>query len=1077
MPAKKRPARSQAAVVHPGAARLLGAALAGQVEQHPGGAVLGQVGEPAAGAEQPAAGGGRDDDADGVPAAVGARSRGARRRRSPSPAAPGPRGCPPTAARRARRPRSGPRRGTRRTGAAGRRAGAARPRTLPGHAPVTRRPDTPPVSEATVDVADLRPAEGGAARVRRRADEAPLRDDIRLLGRVLGEVIARAGRRGGARAGRVHPGRGVRRPPRRRSTARELAERLAGLDVRVGQPRHPGVQPLLAAGQPRRGHPPRAAPPVPPARGLAAAEGQPGGHLRAARRTPAWTATTVARELAGALVCPVVTAHPTEVRRKTISQVQRQVTDLIRPARPRGAGRGRRRRVVGAGSGARCSPSGRPRCCGCPGCGCRTRSTRRCATTSCRCSTSSRRSTPSCAAALRERWPDAGPAATADAAARLVDRRRPRRQPVRHRRRAPPGHHAARRRRRWGTTSAELLALRDELSMSDRLVTPTPELYALAEAVRRRVARSAPTSPTGGRCAASTARLAATAPRGARRGARAPPARGAAALRRRRTSCCADLARRRRLAAQPRRRRAGRRPAGPAARGGRGVRLPPVRAGPAAELLGARGGASPSCWPGPASATDYAALDEEARVRAARRRAAAAPAAGPAGRRAVRAGPRRARRAAGRRRRRWRCWAREPIPNYVISMCESVSDVLEVAVLLKEVGLLDPDGDGRPACSVGISPLFETIDDLQAAGTTLAAMLAQPLLPRAGRRPRRRCRRSCSATPTATRTAATSPPTGRCTGPSWTLVEVARAEGIRLRLFHGRGGTVGRGGGPSYEAIRAQPPGAVAGALRITEQGEVIAAKYADPDLARRNLEALVAATLEASLLDVEGLGRRRRRRLRAARRPRRAGPAGLPRAGARDPGLRRVVPRRHPDPRAGRAEHRQPAAVAQGRRQDRRPAGDPVGVQLVAVPDHAARLVRHRLGARVAGSAATPSELARLRELHRRWPFFRTVLSNMGMVLAKTDLGLAARYAELVPDEELRHRVFDQITAEHERTVPDAAGGHRRRPAARRQPARWPARSATASPTWSRCTTCRWRCCAGGGTATTTSWSAAASS
>ena len=87
------------------------------------------------------------------------------------------------------------------------------------------------------------------------------------------------------------------------------------------------------------------------------------------------------------------------------------------------------------------------------------------------------------------------------------------------------------------------------------------------------------------------------------------------------------------------------------------------------------------------------------------------------------------------------------------------------------------------------------------------------------------------------------------------LVESARKTGIRLRLFHGRGGTVGRGGGPSYDAILAQPPGAVNGSLRLTEQGEVIAAKYAEPRIAHRNLETLLAATLESTLLDVEGLG------------------------------------------------------------------------------------------------------------------------------------------------------------------------------------------------------------------------------
>jgi phosphoenolpyruvate carboxylase len=355
------------------------------------------------------------------------------------------------------------------------------------------------------------------------------------------------------------------------------------------------------------------------------------------------------------------------------------------------------------------------------------------------------------------------------------------------------------------------------------------------------------------------------------------------------------------------------------------------------------------------------------------------------------------------------------IPNYVISMCESVSDVLEVAVLLKEVGLLDPGAEGGPTCSVGISPLFETIDDLKAAGTTLTAVLAQPLY--------RSLLASRGDMQEVMLGYSDSNKDGGYLAANWALyraeldlVEVARAEGIRLRLFHGRGGTVGRGGGPSYEAIRAQPPGAVAGALRITEQGEVIAAKYGDPDRARRNLEALVAATLESTLLDIEGLGTD-------------AEPvyALLDDLAARAQQAYRALVHETP----GFVEwFRAATPISElgelniGSRPPSRKAGNSIA-DLRAIPwvfswSQARIMLPGWYGT---GSAleswvgGDDQKLARLQELHRTWPFFRTVLSNMGMVLAKTDLGLAARYAELVPDEDLRARVFDQITAEHERT------------------------------------------------------------
>jgi phosphoenolpyruvate carboxylase len=357
----------------------------------------------------------------------------------------------------------------------------------------------------------------------------------------------------------------------------------------------------------------------------------------------------------------------------------------------------------------------------------------------------------------------------------------------------------------------------------------------------------------------------------------------------------------------------------------------------------------------------------------------------------------------------------QAVPNYIISMCQSVSDMLEAAVLLKEVGLLDASGE-TPTCPVGIVPLFETIDDLQRGSSILEAVLDLPLYRAlvASRGERQEVMLGYSD----------SNKDGGYLAANWALyraeldlVESARKTGIRLRLFHGRGGTVGRGGGPSYDAILAQPPGAVSGSLRITEQGEVIAAKYAEPRVAHRNLETLLAATLESTLLDVEGLGE------------------------AAEPAYEVL------DDLAARAQrayselvHETPGFVEYfkastpvseigslnigSRPTSRKPTtsiSDLRAIPWVLAWSQSRVMLPGWYGT---GSAfeqwigEADGRLEVLQVLYRRWPFFRTVLSNMAQVLAKSDMGLAARYAELVEDEALRRRVFDKIVTEHQRTI-----------------------------------------------------------
>ena len=249
--------------------------------------------------------------------------------------------------------------------------------------------------------------------------------------------------------------------------------------------------------------------------------------------------------------------------------------------------------------------------------------------------------------------------------------------------------------------------------------------------------------------------------------------------------------------------------------------------------------------------------------------------------------------------------------------------------------------------------------------------------------------------------------------------ELSNAHNIQLRLFHGRGGTVGRGGGPSYQAILAQPPGTVRGQIRLTEQGEVIGSKYANPEIGRRNLETLVAATLEATLLQ-----------------PTRPAPKVFLETAERlsqaSMQAYRALVYETPEFEAyffQATPIREIAELNIGSRPASRKASQKIE-DLRAIPWSFSwgqcRLTLpgwYGFGSAVSSllgkdSAERKQALALLQKMYRQWPFFRTLLSNMDMVLAKSDLALASRYADLVDDARLRKKIFSAIEAEWQRTV-----------------------------------------------------------
>ncbi|SDC70561.1 phosphoenolpyruvate carboxylase [Paraburkholderia lycopersici] len=372
------------------------------------------------------------------------------------------------------------------------------------------------------------------------------------------------------------------------------------------------------------------------------------------------------------------------------------------------------------------------------------------------------------------------------------------------------------------------------------------------------------------------------------------------------------------------------------------------------------------------------------------------------------------------------------VRNYIISHTETVSDLLEVMLLQKETGLFSGrlgHADDPAKAALMVIPLFETIPDLRHAPHIMRDLLALPgmdgIVEHQGNEQEIMLGYSDSNKD------------GGFLTSNWelyraelALVSLYKERGITLRLFHGRGGTVGRGGGPTYSAILSQPPGTVEGQIRLTEQGEVIASKFGNPEIGRRNLETVIAATLEATLLPMGGTS---------------GAPDQLPQfeetmqqlSDAAMAAYRSLVYETpgFTDYFFASTPITEIAELNIGSRPASRKLQDPKHRKiddLRAIPwgfswGQCRLLITgwYGFGSAVASyldeagsDAERARRLAMFKKMYKTWPFFSNLLSNMDMTLAKTDLAVASRYAQLVADKKLRKHVFERIVAEWERTT-----------------------------------------------------------
>ena len=370
-------------------------------------------------------------------------------------------------------------------------------------------------------------------------------------------------------------------------------------------------------------------------------------------------------------------------------------------------------------------------------------------------------------------------------------------------------------------------------------------------------------------------------------------------------------------------------------------------------------------------------------------------------------------------------YGRDAIRHYIISHTEEVSDLLEVLLLQKETGLLTGTLDTAAKAALITVPLFETIGDLRRSEPIMREFYALPgVLPLV---------RASGAEQDVMLGYSDSNKDGGTFTSNWELyraeialaalfADIGQTEPVTLRLFHGRGGTVGRGGGPSYQAILAQPPGTVNGQIRLTEQGEVIASKYANPEIGRRNLETLVAATLEATLLHptksapkafLDAAAAISEASFQAYRKLVYGTPGFTDYFFAATP-IREIAELNI----GSRPAVRQKDGKATRAIEDLRaiPWSFSWGQCRMALPGWCGfgTAIESFLQSGENGDRAQRVEL--LQRMHKQWPFFRTLLSNLDMVLAKSDLRIAARYVELVEDKAVAKRIFALLRAEWQR-------------------------------------------------------------